>query len=296
MTPAQLAALAAGRTGGDRWADTRAIVEIIAATLAENYTDLEVREAFGLGRDRPVTPGMRSRMARAKAPKVFDAMMAAWRAGACEELWSSQYNPVTGAVDTVRGGLLLPGLARIGLKLRDLVAVSFTDDWGATCAEVPGPGQRAMYKRETYKDGYYAIFTIAVHSEAGGGAEWFDDFIAAGWFVPWWAASPVPAYQWAVAFGPVPEDQVIFGGGNVRASVPWPASGGNTLFNVQYWKLGTRNYETGINEAWAYLDNEAWMCERMVNVQWARSEGDEFRLVCIPSDDFMAEINITPNE
>ena len=296
MTPAQLAALEAGRTGGDRWADSRAIVEIIAATLAENYTDLEVREAFGIGRNRPVTPGMRSRMARAKAPKVFEAMMGAWRAGACEELWRSQYNPATGAVDTVRGGLLLPGLARIGLKLRDLVAVSFTDDWGATCAEVPGPGQRAMYKRETYKDGYYAALTIAVNSPADTFAPFFGDFIAAGWFVPWWAESPVQNYQWGLVFGPVPEDKIIFGGGNVRASVPWPSSAGNTLFDVSHWKLGARNYETGTNEAWAYMDNQQMMCERMVNVKWARSEGDEFRLVCIPSDDFMVEINVTPNE
>lgn len=294
-SPAQLAALDAGRTGGDRWADKRAIVNLIAATLEANYTDLEVREAFGFGRDRPVTVGMRQRMARAKAPAVYDAIMGAFRAGASEELRRYEYNSAAGAVELTRGGLLLPGIARIGLKLSELVAVGFTDDWGNQCSEDPGPGKRLMYKRETYKDGYYAALSIAMHAN-GTWAPWFDEFIAAGWFVPWWAASPVPSYQWGLVYGPVPDDEVNFGGGFVRASIPWPPSGGNTLVDVTHWKLGSRNYGTGKNEAWAYLDEEQMFCERMVRVRWARAQGDELRLVCIPSGDFLAETSITPNE
>ena len=106
----------------------------------------------------------------------------------------------------------------------------------------------------------------------------------------------MPSYQWGLVYGPVPDDEVNFVGGFVRASIPWPSSGGNTLVDVTHWKLGSRNYSTGKNEAWAYLDEEEMFCERMVRVRWARAQGEELRLVCIPSGDFLAETGITPNE
>lgn len=272
-TSAQLAALEAGRDGGDRFADKRRLIALIAATLKANYTDLEVREAFGVGRRVVVSDAMRERMAAAKAPIVYRAIVRAFGAAAGESLASPS------------GGLFLPGVCRVGMKPREPVAVAWVDDWGAPCSESPEEGERLMFKRETYKNGRYVAFSVAMGLPDNPWVALLGDFLAAGWFVPWWMQTENPVYQWGLVYGPLKSGEIA----------PWPA-GGQCPLPVEYWRLGWKNYKTGKNEAWAYYDDEQMLCDRMVNVTWGNGNRHGMRLVCVPSRKFIDGSEIIANE
>lgn len=69
--------------GGDRFAARRAMIAVIAESLAEG-SDEEIREAFHLPKWRAISPARRARYAEYFAPRIYAAMVAGMRRGLVE--------------------------------------------------------------------------------------------------------------------------------------------------------------------------------------------------------------------
>ena len=69
------------RTGGDRTKGKRQMIEVIRVSLFDGLSDKEIRGFFGLGEGGDVAPEMRSKMAKAKAERVYNAIIAGWISG-----------------------------------------------------------------------------------------------------------------------------------------------------------------------------------------------------------------------
>lgn len=129
--PASLANLT--RAGGDRFEDRRAMIAIIREALRVSLLDAEIRRYFRLQDGEPVTEAKRRRMARQKAPRVWQAMVNAWLIAAGEPLKKLVQQP-DGSFRKRRGGLNFGGIMRIGRAPPVDLAIRATDEFGVSLA------------------------------------------------------------------------------------------------------------------------------------------------------------------
>lgn len=280
--------------GGDRWADTRRIVKLIENSLVENMTDKEVREKFGYRQKHAVTERMKRRIAAVQAEKAYVAMMAAWSEAALEPIVMVR-NVGPWQLEEYRGGLLLQGIGRIAKVEKEPKPVRwYVEDTDQDCSEDPQSGEVLMFRRETYPSGWYAAHTLYSGPDPSEHS-WNESHLAGllehGWFIPWWTQSPI--YKWYLAYGPIKaEDTFQANYSSGRGAIVQLDDGRLSTWQVDYLKLGERNYRTGVNEAWAYYD-EAWQCDRMVAIDYEQA-GERIKL--FPAESFVEESQITPNE
>lgn len=117
------------RSGGDRYADKRKLLSVIAAALEVHLTDAEVRRWAGIEQGGAVPVAKRKRMAKQKAVVVYEAMIAGMIAGACEPLESWEQGQ-GGSLRKVRGGVNFGGVLKFGQADERKLKITARDVFG----------------------------------------------------------------------------------------------------------------------------------------------------------------------
>lgn len=265
------------RAGGDRYADKKKVLGVIALALADGFSDIEVRRFFGLKAGDVVSLNRRKRMGNAKAPAFYKAMIEAFKAGALEDLTKGRRVLVDGVwVDRPNKGLNVGGVLRLGKVPCSGFRLTACDGVGVSLAS------RGIEIERVPADptGLYIYFMMNPVDFAAYGAA----FMAAGWRHPVAPGLDGPESV-GLLYGPLPGAVL-----NQSYPVPWPtAAGGASSAVVDTQIKSSEADDFGGPYCWAYVDADG--VTKRVKWQGQDTGGGGFRLVVEVLDTFWCELN-----
>lgn len=121
------------RAGGDRYKDKRALIAVIREALEEGLTDAEIRKWSGLKPASEVSQARRRRMARQKAPAVYDGIIQGLTRGAGEPFESWVFGS-DGLQRRQKGGVNFGGVMKFGTIKPQSLQVLACDVYGVQLA------------------------------------------------------------------------------------------------------------------------------------------------------------------
>lgn len=226
-------------SGGDRWADKKKIVMVISGVLVDSLSDIDVRRFFGMAPSDLVTVNKRRRMARLKAPLVYDSMIEAVLLASSEEItgtytgWAWKNSAVVYLTDqhfsgmvwdggkwvsrVEKTGLNFGGIMRAGMCKREKLNLTACDSSGVPIGQL---GAFVPFKSPAMANGVYvrAQFARSLWPSRRSAV------LGAGWFLAWEPGEyggfeDIPPGPVNILYGPLAgasiDDQVM---------LPWPDS------------------------------------------------------------------------
>jgi len=121
------------RAGGDRYKDKRALIAVIREALEGALLDAEVRRWAGLPQGAPVSAARKRRMAKQKAPAVYDGIVLGLTRGAGEP-FVSWVTGSDGLQRKVKGGVNFGGVMKFGTIKPHSLGLVAVDVFGVSLA------------------------------------------------------------------------------------------------------------------------------------------------------------------
>lgn len=249
-----------GRSGGDRYADKKMIMEKIRDAMAPAFSEPEVRRFYGKAKDAEVTDLMRLRMAKAKARPVYEGMIEAFKAAASETLGGSFWGWDGEKFDWIETkGLNFGGVLRLGMVPKTTLRVIASNEGEGDLKEAGV----TIYKRPLPPNGVYVVTGT---SGPPGHQGYKAEMMAAGWKdMDDWPRKSGGGWFGAVYWGPI-EGGVI----GQQVTLPYPPSaGGAAAFSINNFFQNSIDVESEEPYCWCFVDPLSGLEKR---VHWVNQQ------------------------